>query len=94
MSERIGNLRTPIETMHKFKALHERSVPVVEMFGDKAVWEGVVESPALSGHPKAKRCHAWSHQDKGKTKYVNVLEIPPVISPQTAVRVAILANNL
>ena len=94
MSERIENLRTAIETLHKFNAAHERFVPVVEMFGDKTVWEGVVESFALSGHPKAKRCHAWSYQDKGRTKYVNVLEIPPVISPQTAVRVAILANKI
>jgi hypothetical protein len=93
MSERIENLRTAIETMHKCKATHVQSVPVVEMFGNKTAWEGVVESFALSGHPKAKRCYAWSYQDKGETKYVKVLEIPPVTSPQTAVRVGILANN-
>ena len=41
------------------------------------------------GHPKAKRCCAWSYQDNGETQYVTVLEIPPVESPITAVRVAI-----
>jgi hypothetical protein len=47
----------------------------------------------MSRHPKAKRCYAWSYQDKGETQYVNVLEIPPVVSPQTAVRAAIVADS-
>jgi hypothetical protein len=93
MSERIENLRAAIETMHGCKALHERSTPVVEMFGTKKVWEGVVESFALSGHAKAKRCYAWSYHDGGETQYVNVLEIPPVVSPVTAVRAAIVADS-
>jgi hypothetical protein len=66
---------------------------VVEMFGSKTVWEGVVESFALIGHPKAKRCYAWSYQDNGETQYINVLEIPPVVSPQTAVRAAIASGS-
>jgi len=53
---------------------------------------GVVESFALTGHPKAKRCYAWSYQDKGETQYVTALEIPPVESPITAVRAAIAAE--
>jgi len=93
MSERIENLRTAIETMHKCKAVHERSVPIVEMFGDKVVWEGVVESFLISKHPKANRCYAWSYQDNGETQYINVLEIPPVVSPQTAVRAAIASGS-
>ena len=93
MSERIENLRTAIETMHHCNAIHERSVPVVEMFGKKTVWQGVVESFALAGHPKANRCYAWSYQDKSETQYVNVLEIPPVVSPQTAVRAAIVSGS-
>jgi hypothetical protein len=94
MSERIENLRTAIETMHGCKAKHERSVPVVEMFGKKTVWEGVVESFALTGYPRAKRCYAWSYQDNGETKYVNVLEILPVDSPITAVRASIMADRV
>jgi hypothetical protein len=92
MNEGTGNLRTAIETMHQCKAMHERSVWVVGESGDKVVWEGVVELFALTGHAKAKRCYAWSHQDKGKTQYVTALEIPPVVSPQTAVRASIAAN--
>jgi hypothetical protein len=93
MSERIENLRTAIETMHGCKAKHERSAVIVETFAGKTVWEGVVESFALTGHPKAKRCYAWSYQDNGETQYVNVLEIPPVVSPQTAVRASIVAAS-
>ena len=63
------------------------------LFGKKTVWEGVVESFALAGHPKANRCYAWSYKDKGETQYVNALEIPPVVSPETAVRAAILSGN-
>lgn len=92
MSERIENIRTAIETMHKCKAMHERSAVVVEKFGGKTVWEGVVESFALTGHPKAKRCYAWSYHDGKEVRYVNALEIPPVSSPETAVKVAISAE--
>jgi hypothetical protein len=60
MSERIENLRTAIETLHKCKAMHGQSAVVMEIFGGKTVWGGVVESFALSGHPKAKRCYATS----------------------------------
>jgi hypothetical protein len=92
MNERIENLRTAIETFNKCKAAHEQTVLVVEMFGNNVVWEGMVESFALTGYPIAKRCYAWSYQDKGETQYVNVLEIPPVVSPVTAVRASIVSD--
>lgn len=78
--------------MHKVKAQHEKFVPVVEMFGEKTAREGVVESFAITGHPKAKRCHAWSFLDGKEGRYVTVLEIPPVESPQSAVRVYIASE--
>jgi hypothetical protein len=93
MTERIRNLQSGIETMHKCRALHEGSIVVVEKFRDQTVWEGVVESFALTGHPKANRCYAWSYQDKGETQNVNVLEIPPVNSPVMAVRASIMADS-
>ena len=42
-----------------------------------------------AGHPKAKRCYAWSFTEGKQTRFVTVLEIPPVESAQTAVRAAI-----
>ena len=50
---------------------------------------------ASLGHPKAKRCYAWSHLDgkhDERTRFVAVLEIPPVNSPETAVRVQIVKD--
>ena len=93
MNERIGNIRDAVEAMHECKAFHEGSFPVVEMFGSQTVWEGVVEAFKLSGHPKAKRCFAWSYLDEGDIRYLGVLELPPVSSPQTAVRAAIASKN-
>ena len=93
MSERIENICQAVEAMYECKASHDRSVPVKEMFGTKTAWEGVVESFALTGHPKAKRCYAWSFDDGGETRYVGVLELPPVESPQTAVRAAIASGQ-
>jgi hypothetical protein len=92
MSERIDRLRESVEAMAKCKAFHEASAPVVEMFGNKLVWEGVVESFALTCHPKAKRAYAWSFLDGIETRYIAVLELPPVESPQTAVRAAIASK--
>jgi hypothetical protein len=41
---------------------------------------------------RALLCYAWSYQDNGETQYVTALEIPPVESPITAVRAAIMAE--
>ena len=78
--------------MHLCEAVHSESAPVVEMFGDKTVWEGVVEVFRLIGHARAKRCYAWSYPENGQTQFVTVLEIPPVESPPTAVRASIVSR--
>ncbi len=70
-------------------------MPVQEVFEGRTIWLGNVEVFDLSGHPKAKRAYAWSHKD-GKDdldeRFVTVLEFPPVVSPETAVKVAIVAE--
>ena len=61
----------------------------------KLIWKGVVEVFTLASHPKAKRCFAWSHKagkNDSDERFVAVLEIPPVTSPETAVKVAIVAE--
>jgi hypothetical protein len=92
VSERIDNLREAIETMHHCKAVHVGSEPVIEPFRDEVAWDGVVETFDLQGHAKAKRCYAWSYLENGEPQYTTVLEIPPVDSPETAVKVAIAAK--
>jgi hypothetical protein len=63
------------------------------MFQGKSVWEGLVEVFDLHGHPAASRVYAWAHamDDKMHPKrHVTVLHIPPVVSPETAVKAAIV----
>ena len=91
----IERLKLVIFHLHKSGATHVGTVPVEEIFGGKTIWKGVVEVFTLANHPKAKRCFAWSHKD-GKDdsdeRFVAVLEIPPVTSPESAVKVAIVAE--
>ena len=51
-----------------------------------------VEVFDLIGPPKAKRAYAWTYRDGDQNKTVAVLGIPPVDSPQTAVRLSIAAE--
>ncbi len=92
MSERIDKLRDAVETMHDCKARHVSSEPVIELFRGEVAWDGVVETFDLEEHSKAKRCHAWSFMEDGETHYTTVLEIPPVDSPESAVKVAIASK--
>jgi hypothetical protein len=93
--EYLERLQLAVEHLHKCKAVHSASVPVNEVFRGETVWKGIVEVFDLIGHPKAKRAYAWSHLDGKKderTRFVAVLEIPPVESAETAVRVQIVKD--
>jgi hypothetical protein len=91
----IQDLKDVIKKLHGCEAEYLKSVDVLERFEGKTVWEGVVEVFTLKGHPKAQRCFAWAHRhgpDDKETRYVTVLEIPPVDTPQKAVQAAIVAE--
>jgi len=89
----VGDIVNAIETMHECKCRWVGAVPVVEVFRGETAWEGTVEIFTLINHPKAKKCYAWYYiDDDGKKQYTAVLEIPPVDSPETAVKVAIAAK--
>jgi hypothetical protein len=84
-----------IEQLHRCAAVHVASSPVHEVFNGKTVWKGDVEIFKIEKHPRAKRCFAWSHREgEGDAggRIVTVLEIPPVVSPLTAVRTQIVKN--
>jgi hypothetical protein len=89
---RIAKLKEAIETVHKCKAQHVHSELVIDLFGEEVAWDGVVDTFDIEGHPKAKRCYAWSFVQDGEPQYTTVLEIPPVDSPQSAVKVAIASK--
>lgn len=93
MSERIDNLKKAVELAAECTARHSRSELVVETFQGQLVWEGMVEVFDLIGHPKAKRAYAWAYPDGDETRFATALEIPPVVSAQTAVRAAIVSGE-
>jgi hypothetical protein len=87
------SLEEVIKKEHGCNSVHVRSEAVHEIFHGMTAWQGTVEVFDLIGHPKAKRAYVWRYQDDdNRTKTVTVLEIPPVDSAQTAVKVAIAAK--
>jgi hypothetical protein len=46
----------------------------------------------LIDHPKAKQGYAWSYDVKDGSRTLAVLQLPPVVSPQTAVKAAVVAQ--
>jgi hypothetical protein len=90
-----SDLKTAVERLHDCKASFIEDVVVVEKFGDKTVWSGTVSVFDIQGHPKATRAYAWSSPIEGSTKrrYYAVLHIPPVDSPERAVRASIVQDR-
>lgn len=71
---------------------HVEFVKVKEKFMGLIAWDGFVEVFDLIDHPKAKRAYGWSYREGDRDKAKIVLELPPVNSPQSAVKVAIVAR--
>ena len=94
MSDYISALRKSIKSVHRCNASHLETVPVKEVFQGAVAWQGDVEVFAVSGHKKAAKCFAWGvRSDDGKAWDVTaVLGLPPVVSPETAVRAVIDAH--
>ena len=93
--EYIERLQSVIFHLHKCDSAWVESVPVHEVFKGETIWQGNVEVFNLKVHPKAKRAYAWTHLDgpnDERTRFVTVLEIPPVESPETAFRVQIVKD--
>ena len=88
--EYIERLRTAINELHKCRATHKTTVYVKEEAQGKIVWEGDVEVFSLFGHPRAKFCYGWSVGEGGE--FITILELPPVSTPQAAVKVGMARN--
>ena len=92
----IATLRAAIWSMHKCESAYLKTEHVHETFQGKTVWNGDVEVFSLVQHPKAKRAYAWAHLDgpkDEKTRFVVVLELPPVKDAKTAVQASIMADS-
>lgn len=86
-------IRKAFRELHACEAVYHRTVPIAEVFQGREIWKGDVMVFDLLGHPKAKRGYAWAYPKEGGGKdIVTVLELPPVVSPETAVKVAIASH--
>jgi hypothetical protein len=92
MSERLANIQKAVEKAAECAATHLETVAVVEGFAGQIIWQGEVEIFTLESHAKAKRAYGWQIGDGKDAQFTAVLEIPPVDSPNTAVRAAIAAK--
>jgi hypothetical protein len=89
----IAELQAVILNLHGAIAEYVETVPVSEEFQGQTVWRGEVEVFELQDHPKAKRAYAWGYTtDDDDRRYVTVLEVPPVTSPETAVKASIVRD--
>ncbi len=92
-SKYLAALIKAFRDLHGCQAIHVETVPVVERFQGQTVWDGDVEVFELVGHPKASRGYAWAYDNTKGSQIVAVLELPPVISPKTAVQAAIVHSK-
>lgn len=90
-----ANLREAVERLHGCHANYRESSEVQERYKGESVWHGIVQIFDLEGHPEATVCYAWSSPVEGsdRRKFYAVLHIPPVDSPEAAVRAAIVSDS-
>jgi hypothetical protein len=94
VEEYLNDLKSGIDKTFKCQSRHVKTVPVKAVFNDKVAWEGEVEVFDLIGHAQARRCYAWGIRwGHGDLEITNVLGIPPVVSPETAVMAAIASAS-
>ena len=90
----VDALLEAVENLHSCKAEYQCTVIVKESFQSQTAWEGDVHIYQLEKHPKADICYAWASPvgESGKQKVYAVLHIPPVDSPEKAVRASIVSD--
>ena len=89
----IEELKDSIRRLHGVESSHVETVPVKESFQEQTIWEGEVEVFELYDHPETDKLYAWTNETDdpdNPERYVTVLHIDPITSPQLAVRAAIV----
>lgn len=89
MTDDVADLQHAMLVMHGVHGKHIGRIPVTEMFGGRVLSEVAVEVFDIAGHPAATRCYAWrspAATPAAQAKIVCVLKLPPVDSPEAAVR--------
>jgi len=89
----LEELETVIVKLHGCEARAVETVAVEEVYRGRTIWKGDVTVFELTGSPRATRCYAWGlPDDLGALEITAILEIPPVNSPEMAVKVAIASR--
>jgi hypothetical protein len=92
----VPDLKLAVEVAHGFIAIHLYSVPVRLPLTHDQIWRGVVEVFMILGHPATKTVYAWTEPREdleSAPKHITMLHLPPVDSPQSAVRQSLLTLN-
>jgi hypothetical protein len=91
----IEELQDAIRNLYNTEPVYVETVPVKEVFQGQTVWAGEVEVFDLPDSSEAGRIYAWSYEtdqvDQPK-RTVTVLHVPPITSPELAVRAAIVKD--
>jgi hypothetical protein len=87
----FDELKRTVEELHTCEASYLSSQHVRESFEGTAVWDGAVSIFAITGHPAATTCYAWSDEQPGSRKrnFYAVLHLAPIESARDAVRASL-----
>jgi hypothetical protein len=91
----IAELADAIRNLYHTEPVYVETVPVKEVFQGQTVWEGEVEVFDLPDLPDVDRIYAWTHETDNADeprRTVTVLHVPPVVSPELAVRASIIQH--
>jgi hypothetical protein len=86
VTERILNIKCAVEKSVGGMARHVTSTPVIEIFEDSLMWEGVVETFEVACNPTVKRCYGFAYREEENLQYATIAETDDVNSPKMAVK--------
>jgi hypothetical protein len=90
MNDYLAELTKVVRQRHGQEAQHMLTVLVNDIAEGNYVWDITVEVFGLRWNPRARRCYAWGQpKAEGGWDIITVLEIRPVVSPQSAVKAAL-----
>lgn len=87
-------LKKAVEDLHHCEASYLSTEHVKESFEGNPVWDGGVSIFAVTGHPAATMCYAWSDEvpESGGRTFYAVLQLEPVRSARDAVRASLVVR--
>ena len=92
MTERILNIKCAVEKHVGGIARHVTSTPVIEIFEESLMWEGIVETFEVACNPTVKRCYGFAYREDDTLQYAVIAETDEVNSPKLAVKTFVASN--